>query len=62
MLDRLGNVLYWAGCIAAGLTVLLGLILMQDMQDEKAVVFIFFVVVAAGFWLVGRALQYILSG
>jgi hypothetical protein len=61
MLERLGNVLYWTGCGAAGLTALVGfLVVHKDHSDAGE--FIFFAVVAGGFWLVGRALQYILSG
>jgi hypothetical protein len=49
--------------MAAGLSVLVGLLGMaQSSSNSGVIIFILFVVVAAVCLLVGRAFQYILSG
>lgn len=65
MAERIGNVLYWLGCIAAGLTALFGLGVYLAEGHSKAdgiVVTGFMLVAAFVFWLTGRACRYILGG
>ena len=68
-IQRLGHVLYWAGCGAAGLLVLAciaGIVI--AIQNERNVAET--IGLAAGFtlipalasWLIGRACKYILAG
>jgi hypothetical protein len=68
MAARLGNVLYWTGCILAGLIVVLGLTIHFAVDPASAagrspeIVIAATLVAAAIVWLVGRALRYILAG
>jgi hypothetical protein len=70
MSKRLGNVLYWAGCILAGLAVLFGglisIVMWQsgNPNDHEMAWFpaVFASVGALITWLIGRALQYVVSG
>ena len=60
---RLGRVLYWTGCIIASLSAALGLLsffVNPDIIDPQA--WMFFWPLAIVVWLIGRAMQYILSG
>ena len=63
MLSRLGDVLYWLGCILAAIVVVWGGVFAfrGDNADDP---YLFSVVAVAAFaiWVVGRALRYILSG
>lgn len=61
MVERLGNVLYWTGCIAAmGVAgFFVSVIPYAGFNWEIAG---FSVSLAAGCWAFGRALRYILSG
>jgi hypothetical protein len=61
MAARLGQVLYWAGCVLAILTIVIGVYLSwyeRDAWEMRAIVF----VIAALFWLIGRACRYVLAG
>jgi hypothetical protein len=63
MLARLGNVLYWAGCLIS--IVIVGLVLYGiAFGTGQGNPFIqgLLLVIAAGSWLIGRACQYVLSG
>lgn len=62
MLARLGNVLYWLGCIVAGLIIVADGwdYYMEGTQDKGAYVFI--AVIALVVWVVGRACRYVLAG
>jgi hypothetical protein len=64
MAERVGNVLYWLGCIVAGLTVLLGVgvFFASQNQREGLSVMAFVFVFAFIAWLVGRACRYVLAG
>ncbi len=63
MAERIGNVLYWLGCIAAALTVLMGLgIYFADgMKNDNLILTGFFFILAVILWVIGRACLYILS-
>jgi len=64
MAERLGIVLYWAGCILAGLWVLLWGTLGLSGGDignpllPSAIIFL----PAIALWLLGKGLRYIFSG
>jgi len=60
MLARLGDVIYWLGCIVAGAFLALGVF---DYWFSRGglVVLISWMALAAGLWLVGEAIRYILS-
>jgi hypothetical protein len=64
MAGRIGNVLYWLGCIVAGLSVLVGVAAYVEEHNKSGGLFVtgFFIVVALVVWLVGRACRYVLSG
>jgi hypothetical protein len=65
MVGRLGTVLYWIGCIIAGLTAsIAGLLFMSEGYARKdgPIVTGFILVIAFVIWLAGYALRYILSG
>lgn len=57
MIARLGQVLFWAGCIFAALFALFA-ILAVSREPETA---IFFFVCGVVFWLIGRAILYVLA-
>jgi hypothetical protein len=60
--ERLGRVLYWLGCGAAGAIVVLG-VLMLIGEPRMGVLFAVAVLtVALLVWLAGRACRYVLSG
>ncbi len=63
MAERLGNVLYWTGCLIAAALLVGGYLLMSGggykLQPFDYVVIGAPAVVA---WLIGRALRYILAG
>ena len=65
MLARLGNVLYWLGCIVAALLVIGGFALWFSegrYRPDGYNVLIGFGVVAFVVWLIGRACRYVLAG
>ena len=63
VLERLGEVLYWLGCILAAIVVVWGGVFAfrGDHADDP---YLFSIVAVAAFsiWVIGRALRYILSG
>lgn len=70
MSARLGNVLYWTGCLFAGLLVLAGIAMASVMSKgpnptdiaDAPWVGLTFAACALVVWLIGRALRYIFSG
>jgi hypothetical protein len=61
MVERLGHVLYWAGCVLAILIIVIGVYLSwyeRDAWEMRVITF----VVAALVWLIGRACRYLLAG
>jgi hypothetical protein len=69
MTARLGDVLYWIGCIVAtvifAFTIYMEIyfwITGQQNADGMMQVELAFVAVAVGVWLVGRACRYVLGG
>jgi hypothetical protein len=61
MVERLGHVLYWAGCVLAILIIVIGVYLSwyeRDAWEMRVITF----VVAALVWLIGRACRYVLAG
>jgi hypothetical protein len=61
MVERLGHVLYWAGCVAAILTIAIGVFLSWGERHTWEVGVVTFVI-AVLFWLIGRACRYVLVG
>lgn len=63
MAARLGNVLYWLGCIVAAVAVVydVTLGLANNWQDPSGT-YIRTAILAVAAWLVGRACRYVLSG
>jgi hypothetical protein len=65
MAERIGNVLYWLGCIVAGLTALLGvaIYLAEGHNKYEGLLVMGFVFICACIpWLKGRACRYVLAG
>jgi hypothetical protein len=65
MAGRLGKVLYWLGCIIAGLTAFIGILIYTYEgygRKDGLIVTGFVLVIAFAIWLIGLALRYILSG
>jgi hypothetical protein len=65
MAERIGNVLYWLGCIVAGLIALfaVGMYLAEGHNKGEALLVSGFILVFAFIaWLAGRACRYILAG
>src|SRR5262245_12846170 len=64
MLARLGNVLYWLGCIAAVVIVgFAGIVYFSEGQRPSDLpVVVVLGVIAAVAWLIGRACRYVLAG
>ena len=64
MAERLGNVLYWLGCIIAALVAGIGVFVYVAEglgRSDGLMMLIVFLVLAAVPWLIGRALRYVLS-
>jgi len=59
MIERLGKVLYWACCLAAGIA---GAIAVAVLFGTQKVISIFFVVIALVCYGLGRAIRYVLVG
>jgi hypothetical protein len=63
MASRLGDVLYWAGCLLAAVFAAGGVALLQTEQAaEKPLLLGIFTVLTLLSWLFGRAARYVLSG
>jgi hypothetical protein len=69
MLARLGNVLYWLGCIVAALVFVSGEAFMSIIADsprttlfDYVVIFGVVGIIAIIIWLIGRACRYVLAG
>jgi len=63
MLARLGNVLYWGGCVLAALVLLSGLLLFEGMSASDTAFYAALTLIASALvWLVGRAAKYVLAG
>jgi len=62
MASRLGNILYWAGCLlAAGWVVLAYFGTTTQAQPDWSFFWTAGLIPAAAFWLVGRAARYLLA-
>jgi len=63
MAARLGNVLYWIGCLIGAVVFLGGYLLMSGGGYKlQALDYIVIGMPAVVVWLIGRALRYILAG
>ena len=62
MAARLGNVLYWMGCILAALILICFQILASNENPYSWGLASFGLAFAVVSWLAGRALRYILAG
>ena len=63
LIDRLGDVLYWAGCIFAVLAVVTGVgIWMTGALPDGFAVFIICAVIAAVGWFIGWVCRWVLAG
>jgi hypothetical protein len=63
VLSRLGDVLYWLGCILAAIVVVWGgVFAFRGDHDDDPYLFSVVAVAAFAVWVIGRALRYILSG
>lgn len=62
MAARLGNVLYWLGCVCAALFAAIVAIIAIDPGRDAQVFMALFAMCALLSWVVGRALRYILAG
>jgi hypothetical protein len=63
MLARLGNVLYWAGCAFAILSVGLAVFMALSPGAYNPVSMVVFgAVIGVVLWLMGRACRYVLAG
>ena len=63
VLTRLGDVLYWLGCIMAAIVVVWGAVFcFRDSSADDPYLFSVVAVAAFAIWVIGRALRYILSG
>jgi hypothetical protein len=65
MAERIGNVLYWLGCIIAALVAAIGIgvyVVEGHGRGDGMMMLVVFLILAFIPWLIGRALRYILSG
>jgi hypothetical protein len=62
MIARLGNVLYWAGCVLAALIAGFGAIAAFQETWNPWGSFIVCAMVAAVVWIIGRICRYVLAG
>jgi hypothetical protein len=60
MLARLGDVLYWTGCLLAAL-LLVAAGAYYKVEDIKTAELIFLIGFAVIVWLIGRACRYVLA-
>ena len=61
MLARLGDVLYWVGCLLAVLLVAAA-IAYYNFEDIKLVELLILIGLAVIVWMIGRACRYVLAG
>lgn len=62
MIARLGNVLYWTGCVFAVLIAVGGALIARNETYNPGGEFALFALTAAVVWVIGRACRYILAG
>lgn len=62
MLGRLGNVLYWAGCIFAILGLVHGIVTAEFAGGDGTSQFFHGLFYGLPFWLLGWAARYVLTG
>jgi hypothetical protein len=66
VIDRLGNVLYWAACLLAVAVIGFGVFVFYSTGggpvDRALFLLAMFGGVAIVIWLIGRAIRYVLSG
>jgi hypothetical protein len=62
MAARLGNVLYWSGCLVVGTLLFVVLALVAVGADLSIYQIGLWLWLAIASWLAGRALRYILAG
>jgi hypothetical protein len=65
MLARLGNVLYWTGCLLGILLVSAAVAFYSLAAGERAEIVLFsalFIGLGVVVWLIGRACRYVLAG
>jgi hypothetical protein len=63
VLARLGEFLYWGGCVLAVLIALLGGFMVWDSDAAEAPEYIVLTVVVGGLiWSIGRGARYVLAG
>lgn len=62
MLGRLGNVLYWAGCIFAVLGFVHGVVTAEFAGRDGTLQFLHGLFYGLPFWLLGLAARYVLTG
>jgi hypothetical protein len=62
MLARLGNVLYWAGCLAAAIWIAVLVAVFLIEHREGTGIAIAAVAGAVPLWVAGRACLYVLAG
>jgi hypothetical protein len=64
MVARLGNVLYWVGCIAAVFVLAWCVLVWMHGASAKDMIQtgVFAIIIAGVFWGIGRACRYVLAG
>jgi len=62
MITRLGDVLFWLGCLLAVACLAIGLYGFASSRSEAWGVLGSWVLIAVAFWLIGRACRYVLAG
>ena len=63
VLSRLGDILYWIGCILAAIVVVWGgVFCFRGEHGEDPYLFPVVAVAAFSIWVIGRALRFIISG
>jgi hypothetical protein len=65
MLERLGNVLYWIGCLLTAIALALNLYIWasdNNLRSDAIAFFLMVVIVPLVIWAIGRAFRYVLSG
>ena len=63
VLSRLGDILYWVGCILAAIVAVWGaMFAFRGAHADDPYLFSVVAVAAFSVWVIGRALRYILSG
>lgn len=62
MIERLGQVLYWTGCVFAALIFVGGALVARTETYNPWGVFFVFAVAAVVVWVIGRGVRYVLTG